>query len=133
MELISTNWPRGSNDPGQIGQPVDLVDSRSSIRIPRPQRRSLTGTDRVWVSASVAFGNSAAATSRSAPRPVGRISMSIRLVSRSCRSYTGGAAGAVRKLFIGFLRPTEAPGDERSGAAAARGAAGFGIWCIFYG
>ena len=45
----------------------------SSIRIPRPQRRSLTGTDRVWVSASVAFGDSAAATSRSAPSPVRRI------------------------------------------------------------
>jgi hypothetical protein len=49
------------------------------IAISRPERRSRTGMDRIWISSSVALGNGVAATSRSAASGVGRKWMSIRL------------------------------------------------------
>jgi hypothetical protein len=66
-------------------QPRDLTTDKllahsrlPSIRIviTRPARRSRIGTDRIWVSSSLALGNGAA-TSRSAPSHAGRKCMSI--------------------------------------------------------
>src|SRR5262249_49003347 len=46
MELISTNWARGSNDLGQIGQragqPVDLVDDHD-IALEHPDSSARSG------------------------------------------------------------------------------------------